>query len=157
MRIGAPPDLAALGHPPHTSWGRDRNHFYRLLCQIRMRPTAARPAPYPAHCSCLIMKLEAGHVIMPVPWPIHKTPSASAMRPRTSNNVRMETPPLTFDLAVFTDEEKARHQGLRNDRPEGIKQKAPDDAGAFRIQMLVRSVFRHHWAAPVKTVDQRGA
>jgi len=39
----------------------------RWLCQIRIRPTAASAAPYPAHWIWLIMKLDAGHATTPRP------------------------------------------------------------------------------------------
>src|SRR6201981_16639 len=74
--------------------------IYRLLCQISTRPRAASAAPYPAHWICLIMKLDAGQAIMPVPWPIQSRPIASAIKPRIRSNVRMGFPPsvpvLTF-------------------------------------------------------------
>jgi hypothetical protein len=73
----------------------------RLPCQIRIRPTAPSTAPYPAHCSWLIMKLDLGHVIAPVPWPIQSNPMASARKPTMESDLAMDFPllPLAVRLA----------------------------------------------------------
>src|SRR5262249_29001242 len=62
--------------------------FQSWLCQIRIRPTAASAAPYPAHWISLIMKLALGQAITPVPWPIQSSPLASASRPATRSALR---------------------------------------------------------------------
>ncbi len=41
--------------------------YRRRPRQIRISPSAASAAPYQAHWVCVIMKLEAGQAITPVP------------------------------------------------------------------------------------------
>src|ERR1700759_2417059 len=62
------------------------------------------------------MKLDAGQVIMPVPWPIHRTPMASAIRPSTSSKLRMGFLGSDSDVflcpVVFKDGRQLRHKRL---------------------------------------------
>src|SRR5262245_49758351 len=74
-----------------------RVSLQRLLCQIRISPTAERMAPYSAHCRLPIMKLEAGQAIAPVPWPIHNSPIASARKPSVTSSLRMSFHSLEHD------------------------------------------------------------
>ena len=62
---------------------------------------APSSAPYPAHCSWLIMKLDLGHMIAPVPWPIQSNPMASARKPTMESDLAMDFPllPLAVRLA----------------------------------------------------------
>ena len=52
-----------------------------LAQQDQDQPDGASAAPYSAHCSWLIMKLDCGQWITPVPWPIQSRPMASAIKP----------------------------------------------------------------------------
>src|SRR6516165_2131532 len=81
----------------------------RWLCQIRMRPTAASAAPYPAHWIWLIMKLVFGQAMVPVPWPIQSRPIASASRPTIKSNLRITFPAASRIPASFRPHEAVRN------------------------------------------------
>ena len=139
----------------------------------RARPSA-RAAPYQAQWIWLIMKLDAGHWITPVPWPIQSSPIASARMPVAKSRFRMgcsrcwlgaeqRRRATAVTVAFLTGFGKAagrrRTQCRRHGSAQASRKKAPAHAGAFELFRLGReSVLRDdRRTTPVEAVDQLAA